>query len=245
MKLRNIFFTLLLIHTLVSCSTDSESITETQQTNSIVVKKIIKTYGTNEVDILTYKYDGNKIVSETWDGGLITYYTYTGDVITKIETKGADNITKSSFDYIYLNGKVVKEIEKNNWETDSRTFTYNANGTVSYARTRTSGESTTGLLTFENGNLVKNEEFYGGQYPSTSTYIFGYDTKNNPFKNVLGFNLLFDTNEDMYSKNNMTQDGSGGGNTKDYYTFKYDANGYPTERTGDNPYFPETYQYFY
>ena len=245
MKSKNIIAAFLLISTLASCSTDSESKTETQQTNSILVKKIIKTYRPNEVDILTYKYDGNKIVSETWDGGLITYYTYTGDVITKIETKGADNITKSSFDYIYLNGKVVKEIEKNNWETDSRTYTYNANGTVSYARTRTGGESTTGLLTFENGNLVKNEEFYGGQYPSTSTYIFGYDTKNNPFKNVLGFNLLFDTNEDMYSKNNMTQDGSGGGNTKDYYTFKYDANGYPTERTGDNPYFPETYQYFY
>ena len=245
MKLRNIFFTLILIHSLVSCSTDSESKTETQQTNSILVKKIIKTYGTNEVDILTYKYDGNKIVSETWDGGLITYYTYTGDVITKIETKGADNITKSSFDYIYLNGKVVKEIEKNNWETDSRTFTYNANGTVSYARTRTSGESTTGLLTFENGNLVKNEEFYGGQFPSTSTYIFGYDTKNNPFKNVLGFNLLFDTNEDTYSQNNMTQDGRGGDGSTDHYTFKYDANGYPTERKLDNPYLPETYQYFY
>ncbi len=245
MKLRNIFFTLLLINSLVSCSTDTGSKKETQPTTSVLVKKIIKTYRPNEVDILTYKYDGNKIVSETWDGGLTTYYTYTGDVITKIETKGADNITKWSLDYIYLNGKVAKEIEKSNWETDSRTYTYNANGTVSYARTRTGGESTTGLLTFENGNLVKNEEFYSGQFPFTNTAIFGYDTKNNPFKNVLGFNLLLYSNpEDMFSKNNMTQI-EVPGNPMDYYTFKYDANGYPTERTGDNPYFPETYQYFY
>ena len=102
MKLRNIFFTLLLINSLVSCSTDTGSKKETQPTTSVLVKKIIKTYRPNEVDILTYKYDGNKIVSETWDGGLTTYYTYTGDVITKIETKGADNITKWSLDYIYL-----------------------------------------------------------------------------------------------------------------------------------------------
>ena len=245
MKSKNIIAAFLLISTLISCSSDSSSKTETKPTTSILVKQIVKTYSSNEADILTYKYDGNKIVSETFDGGSITYYTYTGDVITKIETKGADNITKSSFDYIYLNGKVVKEIEKNNWETDSRTFTYNANGTVSYARTRTSGESTTGLLTFENGNLVKNEEFYSGQFPFTNTAIFGYDTKNNPFKNVLGFNLLLYSNpEDMFSKNNMTQI-EVPGNSMDYYTFKYDANGYPTERTGDNPYFPETYQYFY
>ena len=245
MKLRNIFFTLLLINSLVSCSTDTGSKTETQPTTSILVKKIIKTYRPNEVDILTYKYDGNKIISETWDGGSITYYTYTGDVITKVETKVADNRTSSSIDFIYVNGKVAKEIIKDNGETDTRTFTYNVNGTVSYTRTRTSGESTTGLLTFENGNLVKDEEFYGGQFPSTSTYIFGYDTKNNPFKNVLGFNLLLYSNpEDMFSKNNMTQI-EVPGNSMDYYTFKYDATGYPTKRTGDNPYFPDTYQYFY
>lgn len=109
---------------------------------------------------------------------------------------------------------------------------------MSYIRTRTGSQNTTGLLTFENGNLVKNEE-------GTSIYIFGYDTKNNPFKNVLGFNLLFDTNEDTYSQNNMTQDGRGGDGSTDHYTFKYDANGYPTERKLDNPYLPETYQYFY
>ena len=245
MKSKNIIAAFLLISTLISCSSDSSSKTETKPTTSILVKQIVKTYSSNEADILTYKYDGNKIVSETFDGGSITYYTYTGDVITKIETKVADNTTSSSIDFIYVNGKVAKQIIKDNWETDSRTFTYNANGTVSYVRTRTRGNSTTGLLTFENGNLVKNEEFSGGQYPGTSTYIFGYDTKNNPFKNVLGFNLLFDTNEDMYSQNNMTQDGRGGDGSTDHYTFKYDTYGYPTERTGDNPYFPETYQYFY
>jgi len=238
MKSNNIILALLFIATLISCSSDNGSDTNINPSNTILVKKIIKTYGPNAVDILTYKYDGNKIVSKTWDGGAITYYTYTGDLITKIETKVANNMLGSSYEYTYLNGKVAKVVEKENGETDSRTYTYNANGTVSYIRTRTGSQNTTGLLTFENGNLVKNEE-------GTSIYIFGYDTKNNPFKNVLGFNLLLYSNpEDMFSKNNMTQI-EVPGNSMDYYTFKYDANGYPTERTGDNPYFPETYQYFY
>ena len=188
MKSKNIIVAFLLISTLVSCNSDNESGIEPQPVTTVLVKNIKHTYTPNDIEISTLKYDGNKIISRSTDGGFIATYTYTGNVITKIEERVNDKFQRS-YDYIYLNGKVAKEIQKDNWETDSRTYTYNANGTVSYARTRTGGESTTGLLTFENGNLVKYEEFYGGQFPSTSTYIFGYDTKNNPFKNVLGFNL--------------------------------------------------------
>ena len=241
MKTTSFLRTILLLGVLAlnSCSANNE--TETQLTPTILVKKKIITYSANDVVTINYKYDGNKIISRSTDGGFIATYTYTGNVITKIEERVNDKFQRS-YDYIYLNGKVAKEIQKDNLETDSRTYTYNANGTVSYVRTRTGGESTTGLLTFENGNLVKNEEFYGGQYPSTSTYIFGYDTKNNPFKNLLGFNLLFDTNEDMYSKNNMTQDGSGGSGTIDTRTFKYDEKGYPTECKYS---YGEVIEYFY
>ena len=38
---------------------------------------------------------------------------------------------------------------------------------------------------------------------------YGYGTKYNPFRNVLGFNLLLENNEEMFSPNNMTQDGGG------------------------------------
>lgn len=241
MKSKNIIVAFLLISTLVSCNSDNESGIEPQPVTTVLVKNIKHTYTPNDIEISTLKYDGNKIISRSTDGGFIATYTYTGNVITKIEERVNDKFQRS-YDYIYLNGKVAKEIQKDNLETDSRTYTYNANGTVSYVRTRTGGESTTGLLTFENGNLVKNEEFYGGQYPSTSTYIFGYDTKNNPFKNLLGFNLLFDTNEDMYSKNNMTQDGSGGSGTIDTRTFKYDEKGYPTECKYS---YGEVIEYFY
>ena len=239
MKTTSFLRTILLLGVLAlnSCSENNEA--ETQLTPTILVKKKIITYSANDVVTINYKYDGNKIISRSTDGGFIATYTYTGDVITMIEERVDDKFQRS-YEYIYLNGKVAKEIEKDNWETDSRIYTYNANGTVSYVRNRTGGQSTTGLLTFENGNLVKNEE-------GNSTYIFGYDTKNNPFKNVLGFNLLFDTNTDMFSRNNMTQDGSSGYST-DYYTFNYDANGFPTERNNNDmvgSFGGDLYQYFY
>lgn len=228
MKLTRLLFTMLIINTLASCSTENENQEEIKPATSILVKKIIHTYRNNEVEISTIKYNGNKIISRSTEGGFIATYTYTGDVITKIEERVNDRLQRS-LEYFYLNGKVIRQIENDNLETDSRTFTYNTNGTVSYARSRTRGENTTGLLTFENGNLIKNEEFFAGQFPSSSIYEFAYDTKNNPFKNVIGFNLLFDTNRDTFSSNNMVKDGSAGNGAVDTRMYKYDVNGYPTE----------------
>lgn len=139
MKSRNFFVTLLLISTLVSCSTDSESGIDLQPVTTILVKNIKHTYTPNDIVLSTLKYDGNRIISRSTDGGFIATYTYTGDVITKIEERVDDKFQRS-YEYIYLNGKVAKEIEKDNWETDSRIYTYNANGTVSYVRNRTGGQ---------------------------------------------------------------------------------------------------------
>jgi hypothetical protein len=77
-----------------------------------------------------------------------------------------------------------------------------------------------------NGNIIKDEVFYNCSI--SNTYSYGYDNKNNPFKNVLGFNLLLETDEEMFSPDNMTQDG--GGSPAFNYILKYDANGFPTEK---------------
>lgn len=242
MRTKNIILAFLIIGTIMSCNSDSQSEKETQTANTILVKKIIKTYSINDISTVTYIYDGNKIISESSDGGFIATYTYTGNVITKI-VETVNNTFQRSKEYTYLNGRVTSAVEKtNNNDTDSYSYEYNSNGTVSYSRTRTGSETTTGILTITNGNIVKNEEFYGGQYPSTSTYTYGYDTKNNPFKNVLGFNLLLDVHQEMFSMNNMTQDGSSGSGSIDTRTFKYNGDNYPTDANFSTG---ESYQYFY
>lgn len=55
-----------------------------------------------------------------------------------------------------------------------------------------------GVLTYENGNIIKEDQT-AGTMKSTRTY--SYDQKNNPFKDIQGFDLLL--NEiSLYGNNN-------------------------------------------
>ncbi len=80
----------------------------------VLVKKIIHTYSATDIETLTYKYDGNKIVSESSDGGFVANYTYTGNVITKIEER-VNNQFQSSREYTYVDGKVATKVWKQNY----------------------------------------------------------------------------------------------------------------------------------
>lgn len=250
MKTKMKFFYYLLsaiLLVLTSCSKDeetSEPVESSPEPNSSVfVKKIIITHSAYDIETFTCKYDGNKIVSKSNDGGFVATYTYTGDLITKIEERSGNNF-QSSTEYTYVEGKVVSKILKQNYGgTTSYTYTYNSNGTVSYIRNRPEAINT-GILTIVNGDIVKNEVFYNGLL--SRTYTYEYDTKNNPFKNVLGFNLLLETDEEMFSPNNMTK--NGGGEPAFYYTYKYNENGFPTEKKRsdvDSGSSDEFTQYFY
>lgn len=223
---------------LTSCSNDENS------SESILVTKITKKYGSDDIQNIFYVYNGNKIVKGTTDSGSVTNYTYEENVITYIENRDKDNNFRRSREYTYSNGKVTTLVDISYGDTSTFSYTYNPNGTVSYTRKRSGSENSTGLLTFVNGNIVKNEVFYGGKYPSTNTYTYEFDTKSNPFKNVLGFNLLLDPDVDAFSPNNMIKDGSAGNNDFDNYIYKYNENGFPSEKQNSR-YISETTQYFY
>lgn len=68
------------------------------------------------------------------------------------------------------------------------------------------------------------------------THVYEYDTKNNPFKNILGFNLLLeyeDTSTNNVIKHTSSVSGSATPSTPLVYKkeYVYDANGYPTKAT--------------
>lgn len=218
-----IFLASLSLILLSSCSSDGSA---SEPSPLVFVKKIIRTHSANDIETLTYIYDDNKIVSESSGGGFVATYTYTGNVITKIEERVNNNF-QSSREYTYVDGKVATEVFKRNYGgTNSYTYTHNTNGTISYKLFQSGNETSTGLLTKVNGNIVKKELFSTGIL--SSTQVFEYDNKNNPFKNVLGFNLLIDTYEDRFFPNNRTKDSADGPDVN--YTFKYDTNNFPTEK---------------
>jgi hypothetical protein len=235
---KNLYLFSVILLILSSCSKD-ENISS-KSASSILVKKIIHTYSPNDVVTLNYKYDGNKIVSESDNQGFVSTYTYIGNVISKIEERVNDKFQRS-IEYTYTDGKVSNKIEKTNHSgTRSFTYTHNSNSSVSYISTRNGSAGETGMYTIENGNIVKNEVFSSNINSTGITYKFAYDTMKNPFNNILGFNLILDPDHDTFSKNNMTEDGAG--IPTFYFTYKYNENGYPTDKKYSSS---ESAQYFY
>jgi hypothetical protein len=214
---------LLLSIILLSCSKDGES---TPDSTSLILPKktnYIENTDQDKIGKDTYfTYDGNKIVSEITDGRWKSVFTYTGDLITKIESFDYGELYYTT-DYTYTNGKLasrfIKNIEIQHPYSYMTYYVHNTDGTVSYSSSNGNGK-----LTFKDGNLV-NDGFI----------TYEYDTKNNPFRNILGINVLSldDDSEVSFidvSKNNRIKSTENGHSVTQ--TITYNSNGYPTVDNG-------------
>ncbi|WP_343705810.1 hypothetical protein [Flavobacterium sp.] len=221
-----------------SCSKDDSS----DSASSILVKKITEFENGSPI-IRTVQYNGNKVVSMTEEDGSQRKFTYIGNQIAKIEEFDVDGLPDGSIVYGYTNGLMTSYVEKYDDLYNHKTkYTHNNDGTVSYEQFKVNIETgieekygQTGTLTFRDGNLIKAERSSSN---FTSVEVYEYDAKNSPLKNIVGWNLLLD---DESANNNITQrtytSGSGDNIHIDIttYTYKYDANGYPTERVTKFP----------
>lgn len=239
-KLLYLFVASLLVFT--SCSKDDNN--SSDPASSILVKKriYINDKGVSSSEDIVY--NGNKIVRITEQDGSVFKYTYTGELITKTEEIDAKGVVDYTTEYSYTSGKLATSVEKN---TNAKyyyktTYIHNTDGTVSYDNFRGTFETgteeeygATGKYTFKDGNLVKLEVSYYGEERS---HVYEYDTKNNPFKNVTGISLLLD---DGTAVNNVVKEtgisGSGANISTNVitYSYKYDANNYPTEQVKSYP----------
>ncbi|OXA95871.1 hypothetical protein B0A75_18565 [Flavobacterium oncorhynchi] len=200
----------------------SENGTETNQ-NLILPKKIIDL---GYPHILTY--DKNKIVQFNGEErGLKIVYTYTGDLITKEEwLRHDENVTiEYNYEDNRLKSSVITNISGGKTSKTEIAYTHNADHTVDlYDIDFFMGKETLvyiGKYTFLNGNIVKYE------HRSGSVQTYEYDNKNNPNRNILGFDKLIDPE---LSVNNCIKETSSEQNTSISYEYDYNTNGYPTEK---------------
>jgi hypothetical protein len=247
-----------------SCSKDDSPAPQPTPTPALVLpKKVINTNGNKTT--ATIAYNGNKIVeinsTRTGEdsGTSKRVYTYTGDLITKV-TEYDNGVLSDQTDYTYENNKLKSYvlIEEGGQYKSKGVYIYNPDGTVtkeSYSIDIATGVETNNdrdkVMTFANGNLVKQVElrnYYdsNGVLVSTSKYTetYEYDTKNSPFKNILGFNIYFDDPYEMTQANNMTkrtvlQESINNGQAQEpstqiyTRTYEYNSNGYPIKEEGD------------
>lgn len=237
-KLLYLFTASLLVFT--SCSNDDDN--SSDQASSILVKKITEYEDGLPVsrDVL---YNGNKIVSITETDGSQTRFTYNGNQIVKIEKFDEDGLSEGPIEYGYTNGLMTSYVEKyDDLYNHKIKYIHNNDETVSYEQFKvniSTGDEEkygqTGKLTFKDGNLIKAERSFG-QFNSVETYE--YDTKNSPFKNIIGLNLLLDdepTTNNVIKRSYTSVSDANTHTSETIYSYKYDANNYPTERVAAFP----------
>lgn len=259
-KLLYLFTASLLAFT--SCSKDDNDSSKSESPILVSKRNFIGNDGSSEPENILY--NGNKIISITDSDGYLTKFTYTGEQITKKEEIAVGGKLSYTYEYSYTSGRLASYIKKQTGAVYYYKTKYNSNadGTVSYEEFRINISTgveeeygRAGKYTFKDNNLIKDESsFYG----TDNVTIYEYDTKYAPFKNVLGLNLLLDyisSASDFINANNeikktiTTGSGSNLRTSTLFYTYIYDGNNFPSQKTVSFPSgsstSTETYQYFY
>lgn len=219
-QISNFFLYLIIAGLIWSCTKD-----ELSNPDSVLLTKM----NSGGEDIF-FKYNGNKLVElYTDEYGTAVVFTYTGDKITKMEHVDdesqivlynySDNrLVKAQ---TFLKGKLVHTAE----------YSYNTDGTVDVKDLNPQKDGSIYVTSEKeyydaNGNRVKREDSRNN--PPT-TYSYEYDSKNNPYKNITGFNFIT-----RIGKNNLISEtiNSGSGfisnTTHDY---QYNELDYPISHT--------------
>lgn len=213
MKKLLLFFILTAI--LISCSNDEKPYSDD---NLILPKTILYTYPNSPEDnykvVMTYNI--NKIISMD-RGNYIIKFIYDGDLIRKqlrfnVDSQGKETKVRETI-YTYSNGKLINNTSRVNFSESQPNgadfvksdYVYNQDGTVSFIQYMPNSTDIDykGVLTYKDNNLIKREinvvsiPDYGYEID-----IYEYDTKNNPFKNILGLDLILQE-IDGYGSNNV------------------------------------------
>ncbi|WP_291143066.1 hypothetical protein [Flavobacterium sp. UBA7680] len=217
----------------------------------------------NSSEILeTLSYNGNKIVSKTSKNER-TDYTYEGDFIVKeikYNTQSGSDVKKEEYSYAYENNKLVSTAYSKNFTAkypngsyrERSVYTYNADSNavmktyykdLEFFEAEKLGdielERNIDQLTFVNGNLTKRVSVISwGSYinyydTDTTEYLYEYDTNNNPFKNVLGFDLLmkdvFVNNAVKTTMSSVLWNGNYLNSNSSNIEYVYNEEGYPVK----------------
>ncbi|HEU4788608.1 MAG TPA: hypothetical protein VFS71_02890 [Flavobacterium sp.] len=152
--------------------------------DSMNIVKLISVSGTYMNSGSTTPIEANKDV-----------YTYTGNLITKLESFNSAGVVQSSTVYLYNDKNKMTSLVNNQGVVGifKMLFDYNIDGTVlgtiytnSSGVLETKGYST--VYTVLNGNVIKEESSaVVGGLSEKNTIEYSFDTKKNPFANVLGF----------------------------------------------------------
>ncbi|MFQ3174759.1 MAG: hypothetical protein ACI8W0_001883 [Flavobacterium sp.] len=223
-----------------SCSKDKDDSVK-------LLKQLVEISADGTSATTDFTYNGKEIKSI--DGvKQHTDFSYMDGLITKIVMLDKTNQVVNTIEYSYLRGQLVSAKSLNNYIVN---YIPNSDGSIAYEKfsINSGGEEVKvyhGVLFFKNKNLIKDERTLDNS-PSgvTETYSvsFEYDSKNNPFYSILGYEKLLEHDYFISANNSLITvvDNSSSKNDQitssaNFYksTFKYDEDGYPTEKISES-----------
>ncbi|MFA9192680.1 hypothetical protein AAGV28_14980 [Flavobacterium sp. FZUC8N2.13] len=208
--------------------------------------KIIESTQNGIAENSVFTYNKNQIISAENSKQKIDY-TYQDGVIIKITTYNKTTQQNVVLNYTYNKEKLVKVTSSENYVIN---YTHHSDGTVYYEKFNVDAQNQQqkvyhGNLTFKNNNLINDERVFDDADQnsiSSSKTTFDYDTYNNPYFSILGFDKLLDHDASV-SKNNVVMtvaettvvSGEETISSANMYknTFKYDTDNYPTEQVAE------------
>lgn len=195
---------------------------KTDTNSSILVKREV----TSLDGARNYTYIGNKLDKVSADNGMYIKWTYTGDLITRADRYDKDGVLTGYSVGTYSNNKLIQQKNyENNILTSLENTVYNSDGSVSVILSDANGNSTN-IAWFKHyfdaaGNRIKIEQMFQNKISATNYYT--YDNKNNPFKNIIGYDQIYNNVNNIvmgktvssYSTSELTR------------SYTYNSNDYP------------------
>lgn len=186
-KVNKFWFLLVVTVLFYSCANDKNGGVK-------LLSKLIETAEDSTKVTTLFTYKGTEIVN-TDNSKMHIDYSYTNGLITKIVTTNKSNQTKVTAVYTYDKDKLVSLKSSDGFETN---YTYTADGSIAYQTFSTDDKMLQikkqhGILSYKMGNLTKDSRVLDDSPSGILTkndVSFEYDTKNNPFHNIVGFDKL-------------------------------------------------------
>ncbi|KGO88880.1 hypothetical protein Q764_10735 [Flavobacterium suncheonense GH29-5 = DSM 17707] len=232
-----------------SCSSDNDSSSE-DTSGPVLLKKLIETDFNGDVYTTDYFYNGNKLIKTVNDDGTYQNITYTGNLITKMEFFSETDQLEQTDLFVYNENEQLVNFQRLLHNEDlgfKEVYVYDASGNVAVTYydgdlASQTNETGTGNVTFLNGEISVMTDMDAGV---TKTYT--YDTKNTPFKNVLGMGKLsfYDSGNDQGINHNVVMLTKSDGESVTS-TYTYNSSDYPVTCVDDDSVLGNiSYQFFY
>jgi hypothetical protein len=230
-----------------SCSS-SDSSSPVAETD-VMLTKWIASYDSGAPVTTTIVYSGKKLQEATLSDGYYEKFYYTGDLLTKIEYYNDSDvlITKETYAYNGSNQLITyvrTEIADNYGSREL--YTHNSNGTISVTKLYgdvnvQSNFSDSGTIYFVNGDVSMIDMTSGGMY------MYSYDTKNSPFKNITGLDKVNFADGDPMGvfHNILTENSDGPPSSTINYDYTYNGQNFPLTKDWNEGSHTVSYQYFY